>query len=98
MFGLGYCPFGSMAGRIAIPIHNRNGKLVAYAGRWPGVLPRIRPKYKLPRSFRKTRELFNLHRALTVAHESSLKVVEGFFGCMAVWQAGFRRTVALMGS
>jgi DNA primase len=34
-FGLGYCTKRLMKGRIAIPVHNENGELVAYAGRWP---------------------------------------------------------------
>ena len=34
-FGLGYCTKGPMKGRIAIPIRNDKGELVAYAGRWP---------------------------------------------------------------
>ncbi len=32
-FGLGYCGRGLMNGRIAIPIHDEHGDLVAYAGR-----------------------------------------------------------------
>jgi DNA primase len=43
-------------------------------------------------------ELFNLHRAMAIKSESSLKIVEGFFGCMAMWQASVQRVVALMGS
>jgi len=35
-FGLGYhAGKGIMHGRIVIPIHNEQGELVAYAGRWP---------------------------------------------------------------
>ena len=63
-FGLGYCAKGTMSGRIAIPIHNHEGALVGYAGRWPGEPPEERPKYKLPKGFRKSAEVFNLHRAL----------------------------------
>jgi DNA primase len=33
-FGLGYCDRGPMRGRICIPIHDAEGNLVAYAGRW----------------------------------------------------------------
>jgi DNA primase len=97
-FGLGYCSSGCMAGRIVIPIHNRDGNLVAYAGRWPGNPPEGTPKYKLPQGFMKNLELFNVHRALAATEDDALKVVEGFFGCMAVWQAGFKKVVALMGS
>jgi DNA primase len=96
-FGVGYCGSGSMSGRIAIPIHNRDGQLVAYAGRWPGVAPDQRPRYKVPRGFRKSLEVFNLHRAMTADPGLPLIVVEGYFGCMKIWQAGFHRVVAIMG-
>jgi DNA primase len=32
-FGAGYAPKGIMRGRLAIPIHDRSGELVAYCGR-----------------------------------------------------------------
>ena len=35
-FGIGFCAKGMMAERIAIPIQNPEGKVVAYAGRFPG--------------------------------------------------------------
>ncbi len=95
-FGLGWCQYGSLRGWIAIPIHDPDGRLVAYAGRWPGDPLAGEPKYRLPRGFRKSLELFNQHRA--PAGTEPLVVVEGFFGCMAIWQAGFRRVVSLMGS
>ena len=97
-FGLGYCTKGLMAGRIAIPIHNADGQVVAYAGRWPGTPPDDRPKYLFPRGLRKSLELFNCQRAAAAEPQTVLVVVEGFFGCMKVWQAGFRRVVAVMGS
>jgi DNA primase len=59
-FGLGYCQKGSMTGRVVIPIHNAEGQLVAYAGRWPGTPPdELSPKYKLPPGFRKAHEAFH---------------------------------------
>ena len=98
VFGLGYADRGIMAGRIAIPIHNAQGELVAYAGRWPGEPPEGEGKYKLPPRFRKSLEVYNLHRALSEDSDAPLVVVEGFFDCIAVWQAGNRHVVALMGS
>lgn len=97
-FGLGCCAHGLLRGWIAIPIHDAKGRLVAYAGRWPGVPPDGLPKYRLPRGFRKSVELFNQHRAAREDSSEPLAVVEGFFGCMRVWQAGHRRVVSLMGS
>lgn len=97
-FGLGLCAHGTLNGWIAIPIHNAAGQLVAYAGRWPGKPKSGEPKYRLPRGFRKSLELFNQHRSANENSSEPLVVVEGFFGCLRVWQSGHRRVVALMGS
>jgi len=96
-FGLGYCSKGLMKDRIAIPIHNEKGELVAYAGRWPGDPPEGEGKYKLPPGFQKHLVLFNLHRAIKEI-SGPLIVVEGFFDCFRIWQAVFKNTIALMGS
>ncbi|MCI0537350.1 MAG: CHC2 zinc finger domain-containing protein [Verrucomicrobiales bacterium] len=97
-FGLGFCNKGILADHIAIPIHNAAGQIVAYAGRWPGQPPDDKPKYKLPAGFKKSLEIFNLHRAAEVDSTIPLVVVEGYFDCMKLWQAGVKRVVALMGS
>jgi hypothetical protein len=81
-FGLGYCERGIMTGRVCIPIHNADGQLVAYAGRWAGSLeelPEGKGRYELPAGFRKEPELFNLHG---VKHCRHLVVVEGYFGAI----------------
>ena len=91
-FGVGFFSGkGSMHDRIVIPIHNSKGELVAYAGR---SIDGSEPRYKFPAGFHKSLELFNLHR---VRGEVSVVLVEGFFDCMKVTQAGFP-CVALMGS
>jgi DNA primase len=98
-FGVGWCTGkGIMAGRIAIPIHNEQGELVAYAGRWPGEPPEGEGKYKLPVGFHKSLVVYNLHRAKDHAKDQGLIVVEGFFDCMRLHQAGIPNVVALMGS
>jgi len=97
-FGIGFCSKGMMAERIAIPIHNQAGQVVAYAGRWPGEPPEGTPKYKLPTGFRKSLELFNIDRAIKEPEEKPLFIVEGFFGAMNLHQHGCRKVVALMGS
>ena len=93
-FGIGFFPGkGCMQDRIVIPIHNEEGVLVAYAGR---TLGKSGAKYKFPGLFRKSLVLFNLHRA--VMHGKTVIVVEGFFDCFKVHQAGLPCVVALMGS
>ena len=81
-----------MAGRIVIPIHDENGLLVAYAGR---SIDQTEPRYRFPARFRKSLVLFNLHRA--AAAGKSVIVVEGFFDCLRVHEAGLPGVVALMG-
>jgi DNA primase len=98
-FGVGYCAKGMMAERIAIPIQNPEGGVVAYAGRFPvEEPPEGTPKYKLPQGFRKSQELFNIDRAIKEPRDMPLVIVEGFFDCMKLHQFGFRKVVALMGS
>jgi len=97
-FGLGHCAKGVLRGHIAIPIHNRDGDLVGYAGRLPGAPEKGQGKYKLPKGFKKSLEVFNLHRAALSEQDAPLVVVEGFFDCFALHQAGYERVVALMGS
>ena len=97
-FGIGFCSKGMMADRIAIPIHNAKGEVVAYAGRFVGEPPEGTPKYKLPPGFRKSQELFNLDRAIKEPADQPLVIVEGFFDAMKLHQHGFCKVVALMGS
>jgi DNA primase len=97
-FGIGFCDKGMMAGRIAIPINNVEGKVVAYAGRSIVEPSDDNPKYKLPPGFRKSLEVFNLDRAIKEPADKPLVIVEGFFDCMKIHQHGYRKVIALMGS
>lgn len=96
-FGLGFCAKGSMTGRIAIPIHDDLAQLVGYAGRWPGSPPEGTSKYKFPAEFKKSHVLFNLHRAILLAYDQPLVIVEGFFDVIKLWQNGIQHAVAIMG-
>ena len=97
-FGIGFCRKGIMVERIAIPVHNSEGTVVAYAGRFPGEPPADTAKYKLPQGFRKSSELFNIHRVLKEPPDRPLLIVPGFFDCMILHQHGCRKVVALMGA
>ena len=94
-FGVGfYSGPGLMHRRLVIPIHNAEGQLIAYCGR---SLDGTQPRYLVPPAFTKSEILFNMHRA-AAGVDKSVVVVEGFFDCMKVHQAGIRSVVALMGS
>jgi DNA primase len=94
-FGVGfYAGPGLLSGRLVIPIHNAQGELVAYCGR---SLDAAEPRYQFPPRFRKSEVLFNFDRA-AASGEPAVVVVEGFFDCLKVYQAGQRSVVALMGA
>jgi DNA primase len=97
-FGIGYyAGRGFLRGRIVFPIHDARGELVAYAGR---AVNGAAPRYLFPTGFRKSQVVFNFHRAAAVAAQSlgRVIVVEGFFDCLKVHQAGHGNVVALMGT
>ena len=54
--------------RIVFEIRNEKGELVAYAGR---VIDDSEPRYKFPRGFHKSLELYNLHRIIAEFGEST---------------------------
>jgi DNA primase len=93
-FGIGfYTGPGIFGGRLVIPIHNERGELVGYCGR---AVDRSQPRYRFPFGFPKSELVFNLHRAAAAGHAAV--VVEGFFDCLKLYQAGVPTVVALMGA
>lgn len=97
-FGVGfYAGSGFLRNRIVFPIHDSRGRLVAYAGR---SIDGSAPRYLFPPGFRKSQVLFNLHRAVerVAGPPPPAIVVEGFFDCLKVHQAGYGNVVALMGT
>ena len=54
------------------------------------------PCHLFPPGFPKSQVVFNLHRAVENSAGCAI-VVEGFFDCLRVHQAGYRNVVALMG-
>lgn len=89
-----YARAGLLQGRIVIPLHDGQGRLVGYAGR---AIHSDAPRYKFPIGFRKSLLLFNLHRVRRGGSRQAI-LVEGFFDCFHLHQAGFPQTLALMGS
>jgi hypothetical protein len=86
-FGLGYCSRGFPKGRVAIPLHDHDARLVGYAGRVidDALVSEENPRYKFPgkrkvkgilHEFRKTLFVYNGFRIK--APVDDLAVVEGF--------------------
>jgi len=96
-FGAGFFSGpGPMHGRIVIPIHDDEGELIAYAGH---VVDGSDAKCRYWPEFNKSQVLFNLKPARCMVTEFSLSVivVEDFFQCMKVHQAGYPSVVSLTG-
>lgn len=86
-------------GRVMIPIHDPQGRVVAFGGR---VLDDELPKYlNSPESelFDKGRLLFGLHYASSFIRKAGNAVlVEGYMDCLSAWQYGVGQAVASLGT
>ena len=89
------CGSGFLRGRIVFPIHDSEGRLVAYAGR---SIEGPEPRYLFPPGFRQSRVVLNLHRRPSRRPDRGARSCEGFFDCLRVHQAGYDKVVALMGA
>ena len=93
------CPFhkekvGSLSVNLNLKVFHCFGCGATYAGRWASddVPPRV-PKYLLPRGFKKSEVLFNLHRVASAEH---VMLVEGYWAVFRLHALGIP-AVALMG-
>ncbi len=86
-FGIGHANKGMMKGRICFPIHNAEGELIAYSGRWADEeLPEDIARYLLPKGFEKNKVLFNLNRLIEKREAGedidTVVIVEGFWSVL----------------
>jgi DNA primase len=106
-FGLGFCTRGMLKDRIAIPLHDAEGKLVGYAGRVVDdrAITEDNPRYRLPGArerdgkifeFRKTLFLYNGFRFKDALDD--LVVVESFTSVWWLTQNQIPHLVATMGA
>ena len=86
-------------GRLMFPIHDAQGRVIAFGGR---VIGKGEPKYlNSPESpvFSKGRSLYNLHRAKPAARrDERVLVVEGYFDAVRLAAAGIESVVAPLGT
>lgn len=91
-FELGFCSYGLLKNRIAIPLHNTKGNILGYMGR--AISASTSPKYLFPKNFKKTAFLFNFHRIKKAS--APIFIVEGPFDVIHLHNLGFN-AVALLG-
>jgi len=99
--GPGY--YDRFRSRIMFPVCNAEGGITGFGGRaLPGAETGDSPKYmNSPETaiFRKGQALYALNLARRAMQQAGAAiVVEGYFDCIACHQAGFKQTVATMGT
>jgi DNA primase len=86
-------------GRLMFPIRDGQGRVLAFGGR---VIDQRLPKYiNSPESplYSKSRNVYGLYEArAAIASTDRAIVVEGYLDAIAIWQAGFKETVASLGT
>jgi DNA primase len=106
-FGVGFCLRGMLKDRIAIPLHDGEGRLIGFAGRMAddSAICDGNPKYLFPSrrerngtiyAFDKSLVVYNGHRQKAPCDD--LIVVQGIPAVWWLCQHGFPRTVSLMGA
>jgi len=93
-FGAGYCSKGLLKGRLAIPIHNCGGELVAYAGL--ALESDQAPRYLFPPNFQVPLEVMNLHQlASFAAKDGPLYLAPDIEGVLRLTEAGLEPVLGL---
>lgn len=91
--------FDKFRDRIMFPIHDRQGKIIAFGGR---VIDQGEPKYlNSPETpiFHKSNELYGVYQWLkTHKHSDSVIVVEGYMDVLALVQQGVTNVVGTLGT
>jgi DNA primase len=86
--------------RLMFPIWNERGKIIGFGGR--ALMPDAQPKYLNSAEsplYSKSSVLYGLHFARDVARKAGrLVVVEGYFDCLSLHQAGIENVVASCGT
>ncbi len=85
--------------RILFPLFDLSQRVLGFGGR--GVEAEVMPKYlNSPESliYKKGEALYGLSSAISAISKSGVIIVEGYFDCLAMHQAGFQNAVAPMGT
>lgn len=89
-WGAGYAPKGIMRGRLAVPIHDRAGKLLAYVG--VAVQPEQSPKLLYPNGFDPSSTIFGCDRV----QPGELYLVRDPLQVLAAYEQGVENVVAFL--
>ena len=86
-FGMGYAPRGILRGRVAVPVHGRDGTLLAYCG--IATSKEQSPRFLFPSNFDPATAIFNGDRV----QEGELNLVANIVQVLEAFQNGVENTV-----
>jgi DNA primase len=89
-WGAGYAPKGIMRGRLAVPIHDRAGTLLAYVG--IAMSPETSPRLHFPNGFDPHAVIFGADRV----KEGELCLVRDPLDVLTAYQSGIENVVAFL--
>lgn len=90
-FGAGFAPKGIMRGRLAIPIHDRAGRLLAYCGR---TVKDETPTLIFPNGFRPETAILNGHR---IEQGDTIYVARDPLQVLLAYEHGVANVVSFLG-
>jgi len=88
-FGAGYAPKGIMRGRLAIPIHDAQGQLLAYCGR---AVNGESPTLIFPNGFQRGEVIFNAHQV----RAGPLYLVREPLQVLTAFEGGIENVIAFL--
>ena len=89
-FGMGYAPKGILRGRVAVPIRDRTGVLLAYCG--IATTPEQSPRFLFPSNFDPASAIFNADRV----SEGELNLLANIVQVLEAFQNGIENTVCFL--
>jgi len=92
-------PYARLVDRITFPIYSSNGNLIGFGGRTISNHPAKYINSPQTKLFNKSRVLYGYHRAKKhVYDKKEIIITEGYLDVIAFHQAGFKQTVATLGT
>ncbi len=88
-FGAGFAPRGILRGRMAIPIHDRDGTLMAYCGR---VVKDESPTLLFPNGFQPADHIFGAH----LVRAGHLTLVRDPLSVLTAFESGVENVIAFL--
>ena len=98
-FGIGYCEnSGKIRNAVVIPIRSKTRNIATFSYRFLGENGNGRYIVYNSSTWKKSENFYNSEVLLDIPEGEPIYIVEGYFDVMKMWQAGYKRTVGMIGA